>query len=278
MRHHVHKIITSWNALALKGYTDAYAALQEEAYLSKALTNARFIEKNMLGNDSQLWRSFSAGKVSIPGFLDDYAFVARAFIRLYQVTFDKHWLLTAQRLAQYAVDNFYDVKSGMFYYTSAKSEKLVVRKIELSDNALPSSNSVMAEVLYELGLYFENGEYEAKANGMIKRISGQISSGADYYTGWCYLTGILSHGTREVVIMGKDAKQLNLDLQQNYLPNCLIMGETKEENLPLMQNKMTRDKTLIYICINKTCKLPVVDVRSALGQLQKAGMITRSAL
>ena len=263
-----HKILTSWNALMLKGYTDAYTAFGEELYLNKALANARFIEKNMLNKDGQLWRNYMNGKTSIDAFLDDYALLGQAFIRLYQVTFDKHWLSLSNELVNYAIKNFYDEKSGLFFYTSSNSENLVVRKIDVSDNALPSSNAVMAEVLYYLSTYFENDDYLHKSSGMLSRLSGIMNANPAYYAQWCYLAGLFSHGTYEVAIMGKDAVKKSLELQKTYLPKCLFMGGTSE-NLPLLEDKMPVNKTIIYVCTNKTCKLPVEEVSAALNQLGK---------
>ena len=90
------KILLSWNALMLKGFVDAYLALSDPEYLQLALSNARFLEKNMIQKDGRLWRNFSNGKASTDAFLDDYALLAKAFIHLYQATFDIHWLETAQ--------------------------------------------------------------------------------------------------------------------------------------------------------------------------------------
>jgi uncharacterized protein YyaL (SSP411 family) len=263
------KILSSWNALMLKGYIDAYVALGKKSYLDKALSNARFIETKMIEKDGQLWRNYKDGKSSITGFLDDYALVAKAFIRLYQVTLDTHWLSISKQLTDYVLRYFYDNKSGMFYYTSSKSEQLVVRKIEISDNAIPSSNATMAEVLYNLSIYFENDDYLNKCSQMLSSISSQMNSQTAYYGQWCYLAGMFSYGTYEVAIMGKDALKKNLDMQKKYLPACLFMGETDEENLPLLESKLAPGKTLIYVCINKTCKLPVEEVTQALQQLNK---------
>jgi uncharacterized protein YyaL (SSP411 family) len=263
------KIITSWNALALKGFIDAYAAFGEEAYLKQALINATYIEKNLLDNDGQLWRCYHDGKLSTPGFLEDYALLSSAYIRLYEVSLDKRWLITAERLVRYAIHNFYDNAKGLFYYSSAKSEKLVVRRIEFSDNDLPSSNAVMSEVLHHLGVYFDNHEYSTKAAMMLSRASAQVNSRPENHTAWCYVAGIFSYGTHEVAIMGKNARKINLDLQKNYLPHCIFMGETNKENLPLLQNKMQANKTLIYVCTNKVCKLPVEETSLALQQLNK---------
>jgi uncharacterized protein YyaL (SSP411 family) len=261
------KILTSWNAIMLKACTDAFAAFGDSAYLRKALDNAAFMEARMLGDSGHLWRNYKDGKISVDGFLDDYAWLARAYIRLYQVTFDKHWLDLASAITGYAISHFYDNKSGMFFYTPASS--LVARKMEIADNAIPSSNAIMAGVLYDLGVYFENDDFFAKSSGMLARVAGKINSMTSYYTQWCYVAGLFSHGTYEIAIMGKEAVQKNLNLQKNYLPACLYMGETDEENLPLLENKLPTDQTLIYVCTNRMCKLPVEEVEKAVEQMKK---------
>jgi uncharacterized protein YyaL (SSP411 family) len=262
------KILTSWNALMLKGYLDAYAALGEESYLQVALSNARFLEKNMLQKDGSLWRSYRNNQVSINGFLDDYALLSRSFVRLYQLTFDKHWLVLAKQLADYTINHFYEAKSGMFYYTSAQTGS-IIKKIEIADNAIPSSNAVMAEVLYNLGVYFENEDYSAKSSHMLSLLHNQMLKGVDYYTEWCFLSGWYSYGTNEIAIIGKEALKKNRELQKTYLPQALFLGSENEENLPLLEGKKAGGNTLIYVCTNKTCKLPVEETVLALKQVTK---------
>jgi uncharacterized protein YyaL (SSP411 family) len=222
----------------------------------------------MLQKDGSLRRSYRNNQSSISGFLDDYALLSRSFIRLYQLTFDKHWLSLAQNLTDYAIKHFYDIKSGMFYYTSSQTRS-VIKKIEIADNAIPSSNAVMAEVLYHLGVYFENEDYSNKSSHMLSLLHNQMLKGADYYTAWAFLSGLYSHGTNEIAIMGKDALKQNQDLQKNYLPHSVFMGSESEENLPLLQNKYSEGATLIYVCTNRTCKLPVQETSLALKQLIK---------
>jgi uncharacterized protein YyaL (SSP411 family) len=86
------KILTSWNALMLKGLIDAYRYLENENYLNLALKNAHFIIENQLKNDGRLYRNYKNGTSSINGFLDDYSFTIEAFIALYEVTGDVFWL------------------------------------------------------------------------------------------------------------------------------------------------------------------------------------------
>lgn len=68
--------------------------------------------------------------------------------------------------------------------------------------------------------------------------------------------------------MGKDAIRKNKELQQSFLPTSIFMGESDEENLPLLKDKLNANKTLIYVCTNKVCKRPLEEVASALKQIE----------
>ena len=48
------KILTSWNALMLCGYIDAYSAFGEMKFLDAALMNGNFILKNLMKEDGRL--------------------------------------------------------------------------------------------------------------------------------------------------------------------------------------------------------------------------------
>ncbi|MEQ1796832.1 MAG: thioredoxin domain-containing protein [Lacibacter sp.] len=262
------KILTSWNAIMLRGYLDAYTATGNEAYLQKALINAAFLEKNMLSPDGSLKRNYKDGKASVNAFLDDYAWMSWAYIKLYQVTFNKHWLIQAKKITDYSLENFYDKASGMFYYAAANSVNLVVKKMEVQDNVIPSSNAVMAGVLYSLGTFFSDSNYVNKSLRMLSVVSGNMNKMPEYYAQWCLLSGLKAYGSYEVAVMGTNALTRNLDLQRNYLPTCLFMGETNNENLPLLKDKFQNGKTMIYICSNEVCKFPVEAVENALRQIK----------
>lgn len=262
------KILTSWNALMIKGYTDAYTALGNEAYLKRALSLAAFIEKHMLRGNGHLWRNFREGKTSIDAFLDDYAFLAKAYIRLYEITFNKHWLSLADKITGYAVANFYDSKTGFFFYSPAGSKELIVRKKEVLNNVIPASNAVMGEVLFSLGTLFQKQDYLQKCSLMMSKMAGKAEAVITGSPEWGYLAGLITQPSYEIAIMGSNALQKNSELQKNYLPGCLYMGG-EEENLPLLENKLSGESTLIYVCTNKICKRPVKDVPEALQQIKQ---------
>lgn len=257
------KILTSWNSLMMKGYVDAYLALGDRDYLEVALKNAHFIETNMIREDGSLLRNYKDGKANINAFLDDYAHLAEAYIHLYQATFDVHWLNLAKKLTDYAIEHFMNEKQNMFYYTSDLSENLIARKMEIADNVIPSSNSVMANVLLKLGEYFYHKPYTTISRTMLNQVSNDSQQNGPYYSNWAILMGYVAYELYEVAITGDNAYGKNLQMQQNYLPTTMFMGGT-EENLPLLENKVVEGETTIFVCQQKSCKIPVTEVEKAL--------------
>lgn len=260
------KILLSWNAIMLKGYVDAYFALGDPRYLKTALVNGRFLEKNMIREDGRLWRNFNNGKASTDAFLEDYALLSRAFIHLYQATFDIHWLEQAKSVASYAVKHFWDGQQNLFYYTSDESNDLIARKFEILDNVIPSSNAVMAEVLYTLGEYYMDESFMEMSSSMVKRVSKAIMTDGPYYANWTSVLGLMVYKPFEVAIVGSDALDKNQQLQRHYIPTSIFLGGD-EENLPLLKNKRVNERTLIYVCRNKICKVPQEQVDIALKEL-----------
>ena len=262
------KILTSWNALMLSGYVDAYFATGQNQYLEIALKNADFLERKMIGKDGQVWRSYKDGNPSVEGFLDDYAILAKAYLHLYEATFNIHWLEKSYSIAEYAVLHFRDKQSGFFFYTSDESESLIARKMELPDNVIPSSNSIMADVLYRLGLYYDKDSYQEMSEAMVIQVTAELTKNGPYYANWASLVGRMAYQPYEVAIMGEGAIQTAKQMQSAYLPTVVFMGGTME-NLPLLQNKHVKDETIIYVCRNKVCKAPTKDIQSALNQINE---------
>ncbi|MDN5211310.1 thioredoxin domain-containing protein [Fulvivirgaceae bacterium BMA12] len=261
------KSLTSLNALMLKGYVDAYRAFNEKEFLDKAKSNAALILNHVLQDDYRLMRNFKDGKVSINGFLEDYAFTIDAFISLYQATFDEEWLFKAEKLLDYTLVHFYNPENGMFYYTSDLDPALVARKTEVPDNVIPSSNSVMAKNLYILGQYLYKPEWVEKAEQMLNNVKESLVEGGPYYANWSVLMSWMITQPYEVAIVGNNFENIRKEFDQSYLPNVFFMGGKDEGKLPLLENKLVDGKTTIYVCQDKSCRLPVTETALAIKQL-----------
>ena len=260
------KVLTSWNAMMITGLLDAYGAFGDTVFLNSALETAQYLVKNRMNEDGKLWRSRKNKTEFIPAFLDDYAFLSGAFIHLYRFTFDEKWLQLAQKLTRYATGNFYNKQAGFYSYSELKRESIIQPKYEITDNVIPSSNAEMASVLYNLGSYFDNKEYMHKAEMMASAVYPDVIKNLPFFSKWGLLVNRFIFPEREVVITGKEALEKNRILSMTYLP-YIIAGSETPSNLPLLQDRYVKGKTLIYVCENKTCNLPVDTVKQALQQL-----------
>jgi uncharacterized protein YyaL (SSP411 family) len=263
------KTLTSWNALMLKGYVDAYRVFNNEDYLYTAEKNATFIKYNQMRKDGGLNHNYKNGKSTINGYLEDYAATIDAFLALYEVTLNEKWLTTAKDLTNYTYTHFFDESSKMFFFTSNSDRNLVSRSIEYRDNVIPASNSMMAKNLFKLSHYFDNENYRKTAITMLNNVKPEMQEYASGYSNWLDLMLNYSNPFYEVAIVGKDAKQKLRELNKTYLPNKLIAGSTGENNLPLLENRYNPNETLIYVCINRACKLPVAKVEQAIKFLKE---------
>ena len=258
------KTLTSWNALMLKGYVDAYRVLGDKSYLDSAIKNANFIINTQLRGDGGLYHNYKNGKSTINGYLEDYATTIEAFITLYENTLDQKWLRSSKDLANYTLDHFFDDQSKMFYFTSNEDASLVTRNIEYRDNVIPSSNSIMAKNLFKLSHYFDNEAYFKTATTMLNNIYPEIESYSSSYSNWLDLMLNYTNDYYEVAIVGDEVLEKIKNLNNTYIPNKLIVGSQNESDLPLLKNRYIPNKTLIYVCVNKACKFPVTQVDEAI--------------
>ena len=159
---------------------------------------------------------------------------------------------------EYTISKFYDDNSGMFYYTNSDDEVLVTRKREIFDNVIPSSNSIIAKNLFKLSRFFEILEYDTMSKQMLNNVTDKFRSNGASLSNWGLLMLDVVEPKKEVVICGEEAITKLKELQKTYNPNIIWAVDTEENNdLPLLKHRFVAGKTLIYVCVNNTCKLPI---------------------
>ena len=157
----------------------------------------------------------------------------------------------------------------MFFFTSNEDESLVSRSIEYRDNVIPASNSIMAKNLFKLSHYFDNALFAKTATTMLNNVKPEMQEYPSGYSNWFDLMLNYTDSYYEVAIVGDEAKSKIIDLNKTYIPNKLIAGSISENNMPLLENRYNPSTTLIYVCVNKACKLPVSEVNKAIKLLKK---------
>ncbi len=263
------KVLSSWNALMITGYTKAYRIFNEERFLAAAIANANFLLQHTIAAEGEMTRNYKNGKATINALLDDYAFTIAAFIELYQATFYEQWLTDADKLTAYVLEHFFDGESKMFFYTHNQYSNLIARKMELSDNVIPSSNSEMAKNLFLLGHYFNNDDYINKAKQMLINVEADVQRNIYFYANWGIVQALFTSPLYEVAIMGDDFANKRKQFDEYYLPDVILLGGNTDSKLALLENKLIAGQTSIYVCRDKSCELPVEEVEEALAQIGK---------
>jgi uncharacterized protein YyaL (SSP411 family) len=260
------KIIAAWNAMTICGLTDAYKAFGDRQFLNAAQDALRFLEDELM-EGLIIYRSFKQKRSPVHAFLDDYAYVIQAYTRLYQVTFDAYYLKRATAFMTYVVGHFQDATDGFFFYTSTAAEALIAKKKELFDNVIPSSNAVMVQNLYQLGILDDRPEWKEQAERLAGALGHLITSEPNYMSHWAIAHTEIRKEMAEVVIVGEEAAALRKAFQQRYHPFAITLGTTDKSDMALIRDKSALDgKTTIYVCYNKSCRLPVHTIEDAEAQ------------
>lgn len=242
------KVLTSWNAMALAAYANAYRIIGKRAYLDTALKTFGFMERGLTDGDT-VFCGVTDGVRGGVGFLDDYAFYIYALICLHQATQDPAFLTRAQNLQIKAILEYFDDQNGGFFFSGKSNEKLIFNPKETYDGAIPSGNSVMA---YNLTRLYALTNAEALYPVLKRQEAFMNAASAGYPPGsGFFLYSMLP--AAEIVCVLKEQS----DLRKIKIKSDWIFKVTKDSSYPLLNGETT-----YYVCSSGAClppsnKLPV---------------------
>ncbi len=171
------KVVTAWNGMMITALAEAGYALQEPRYTSAAIQAAEFLWKIHRKQDNSLWRASLNDNASIPASQEDYAYLAEAFLSLYDVSGESHWLDRAKTLTDTMLEKFWDAKEGGFFMNEpSQAVPILARPKDLNDGAIPSGNSVALRVLAMLTRRTDNLSYENRARNTLGALAGSVKS------------------------------------------------------------------------------------------------------
>ena len=248
-----HKCLTSWNAQLIKGMCRAYNALHQEEFLIEARKIGKWILSSQVQPNGHLYHVNTNGVASIDGFLEDYAHAIDAFIHLYQRTGELTWLEHAKIWALLVEKEFMHPESKMCYFTSNDTQ-LVVRKMEIHDNVIPSSNSVMARNYFRLGTYFREDRWLEHARQMLANMYDGMETYGSGYSNWAHLLLEMNQGLPEVHLMEVQTSEI-----VSWPENALL---SYHKEIPMSASYAMG----IFVCAKGTC-YPALSTLKAAAEL-----------
>ncbi len=253
------KAIASWNGMAIHALAYSGLMLQKPEWIELAERTARFITRKMMSKDGSLVRSFTNGKASSVAVLDDYANVIRGLLTLYGANADASLLTTAWKLTEYVRAHFPHESGNGFYDTPDSADHLFTRPRELTDAAMPSGNSMMAEVLQILGEMRRDDELKDQGRKIVESMAEILPRFPVHVGGLATAAERMIATQRELIFTGKDVQALR-DASTFRVDPLVIRGyvtpEVDVSEWKFLEDKPATEEPVAYWCRNYTCQAP----------------------
>ena len=263
------KILTSWNALAIRAFVRGATVLGEARYLTAARRAATFIDSHLTRADGRLLRTWKDGSARYPAYIDDHAFLAAAQLDLFEATSHSAHLHSARRLGEILVADFADPELGGFFFTARDHEQLVDRPKAIHDGSLPSGNAVAVESLLRLAHLSGDDALRAVAEQALRLFGAQMEKQP---FGTAYLVGVLDdylRGPLEVVVAGAraagDTQALLRAAHAVYVPNKSVLVADPSAGDDAALPEVLRGKHPVggvaaaYVCRGFACSAPITE-------------------
>jgi uncharacterized protein len=269
------KILTAWNALMIAALAKAAKVYERRDYLDMAERALSFIETNLF-QDGRLMVRYRDGEAKHKGIVDDYAYLAWAYIEMYEATLDLSYLQKAKACAEQMIDLFWDEEHGAFFMTGNDAEALIVREKEIYDGALPSGNSVAAVQLIRLGRLTGDLTLLEKAEKMYQVFKRPVEAYESGHTFFLQGLLLLETPTVEVVLFGKQGdekrEQFIQKWQHSLAPNVFLLAAEHPADVAHIapfaaEYEPLGEETTVYVCENFACRQPTTDVEAVMEQL-----------
>jgi uncharacterized protein YyaL (SSP411 family) len=248
------KLLVSWNAMTAKGLLEAYRIFEEDAFLIRALKILSWI-KDVQWDGQQLLRVNTNQQKSVAAFLEDYAHTIEALSLAYQCTGQLDFLAFAKTLTEKVAAEFQHPQSKMCYFTASDST-LISRNMELHDNVIASSNSVMAHAFLTMGFYYQNQDWTNSAQQMLQNIYDGMETYGSGYSNWGLLLFRQLYPEKHWHVLNNTAPMEVF--QATKLIDCLL---SYHQSLPCSK---IYTNSAISVCEFGSCHRPVQTVAEAL--------------
>ena len=264
------KVLTSWNALMIRGMAVAARALNREDLAASGTRALNFI-RSTLWRDGRLLATAMADRAHLNAYLDDYVYLADAILELQQVRFRADELAFAQQLLDVVLRHFVDDAAGGFYFTSDDHEALIHRSRVLGDDATPAGNGIVARVLLRFGHLLAEPRYLAAAERTL-RAAWAVTT--QYPQGHVSLLAALEEllTPPEIVVLRGEARTIEgwaLALAKTYAPHRIVLAIPAEaaDLPPALADKTPRAGAVAYLCQGSTCSAPIDSLEALIEQL-----------
>jgi len=266
------KVLTAWNGLMVQALARGAVVLDEPRYAEAAARAADFL-LNEMRTDGGLLRRWREGEAAIDAFAEDYAFLVRGLLELYQCDLEPRWIRAARELHDECFDVFGDPDGGALFNTRPDRADLIVRTKAGYDGSIPTANSVAAAnalVLHEL-----TGEarYREQAEGIVRTFSALLEEAPMAMVSLVLTIDALENERPTVVVAAADRDEARAWVhraRRGYHPDLVVAHAPAGDppaGLDILEGRTAAEGAppRAYVCRGFHCEAPTEDPADLAG-------------
>lgn len=252
------KVLLSNNALMIQALCEVYSITLNEKYLQAAANTFYFIENNLKNENNDYFHTYINGDTKIPAYADDLAFLAKAYILLYNCTALDIYINLSENILQKLYEHFFIEGNLYFSYTDKRYESIPVNKSELYDGSTPSSNAIICECLIYHGYRLQKIAWYSHAQQMLENMKEAILQYPTSFAKWANTLFQHQNVSMQISIYHHNAHKEWLHLyNQHYSPNYIYIIKPKATNAQYI------------LCKNNTCLPPFTSLEALITAINK---------
>eukprot|EP00890_Picochlorum_soloecismus_P002856 jgi/Picsp_1/3571/NSC_06408-R1_spermatogenesis-associated protein 20-like len=296
--HRDEKIVAAWNGMAISFLAMAGQILESEdppveetfpvsgdspkSFIHSAELAAKFVEQNLLekGADGTLvlYRSMVTQRSEVRGFAEDYAWMIRGLLDLYESNGKIEHVQLAMQLQESMDKLFWDEDSQQGYFQTDKTvSSLGVRIRDDYDGAEPAATSIAGHNLWRMASMLDSPVHRRRAEQCVQGVGARLAEIPLAMPQMCLTAALLEEPSTQVVISGtkKSREAMDMLVASSFQPYCprrvsiqlCIDDETciafwrghNSKIVDMVTGRSNADSPLAYVCTNYTCKAPTSD-------------------
>jgi uncharacterized protein YyaL (SSP411 family) len=252
----------------------AATAFDEPAWLDAARRVFDFVVAHMheAGRLRHVWCAGTAQRH--PALIEDYANLARGAVALFEATGENRFLEQARSWVAAADGHHWDAAGAGYYQSADDTTDVIARAKRINDNAVPSGNGTMVEVLTRLYLHTGDDAYRRRAEALVQLFSGDNPQYLLTVPGLLTSAELLQRAI-QVIVVGDRSAPATAALRRAVFetPSPLLVSSSREPDAVLPAAHPAFGKGLVdgrpaaYVCVGTTCSPPVVEADDLRRQL-----------
>lgn len=274
------KAVTAWNGLAITAMAWGARVLDELRWLDVATEVGEILWQTHRAQDGAWLRARNPRQnahASPTGVLDDYAFVAQAFVALAETSGDPRWLDRAIDVVDQALQRF--AGHPVWTFAPSKEEGALGPRWILHDSVRPSAVGILAQVLVRLSALTGHERFFKQAMTTLAALRSQAQK-QSMPSVWDAM--LLAQGPLHQIVIIEPSSTKNSSLRAQFKAEWRKLAAPFAMLVPQIQNPHTKANpgpawgktarnglTTAYVCERGICQAPTHDPNILAQQIRR---------